>query len=309
MQLKGAPNLRNLSHFTSLSDPGFHLDFTACFKALFWMPVKRIILLLAGLFLKSPGLFAQVETAPAMALGGCISPLVGMDAAGLNPAASPWKDHAGISLGHHHLNSVKELDAHTINISFSKHKKAIGLGLYRQGDERLRFTSASLWTSTFLSRVFSMGIRLRLETMNFGGAYGTSARIEGDVGFRAKLREELTLDGLITNLHQSMVVRKFLERSRTTARAGLAHRPSPSLILSLEYELDSYLGNDFMTGLSFRASPALMLSFGYSARFHRVSTGLSMAWRQFQSHLALKYRSDLYCEYMLTLIIKLSHED
>ena len=247
-------------------------------------------------------LFSQKDQALSLAAGGCESQLEGREAMGMNTAGAAWKNHRASMFNYGHQGLIKALDRKSVHASFCRNGKAAGFDLGQMGDGRLRMTSAGIWTSAMLSKGFSLSLRLRIEDWKFSDPYGRKTRVEADFGIRARLSDEVFLDGMIVNLNRATVIKALQERSPITARTGLCYRPSALLNMALDLVMLQDKKSDVRIGINYLISESLKLRMGYSGLFHRPSAGFGLNVRSIQFNVSMSYQALLPNYYSLTVL-------
>ena len=180
-----------------------------------------------------------------------------------------------------------------------------GLSVVSLGYSGYTETKYGLSYGQKLGDIFSVGIQIAYFQTKISENYGTRGVVEGEIGFRIKLSDKLTLASHIFNISKAKLTTYNDERLPTIIRFGGLYSFSKKVFVSGEIEKDILKNPIAKIGLEYQLSDIFCLRTGVSSVPFSYTFGFGLKIKRFNldfssaTHYVLGYSPQLSISYRL----------
>jgi hypothetical protein len=174
-----------------------------------------------------------------------------------------------------------------------------GIGLFRFGDDLYSEQVACVaFANTF--GLASLGLKLNYIQYNATG-YGTKQVLSVGFGGIARITSQLSIGTYITNLNQPLISKSDQERLPTRLTAGIALKPSETVVIITEIEKDLDHKSTWKTGLEYDVNKKFSARTGFSLQPDAAYLGFGFKSNKLNIDYALQYHALLGSSHQATV--------
>jgi hypothetical protein len=211
-----------------------------------------------------------------------------------NQAALAHLENAEVSMAYENRFLMKELANQGFAAAMPLGFGVAGLHVSRFGYSKYNETKAALAYGAKLSNRLSTGVKLGYQHVQIAeGPYGNKGMFTADVGFLAKLTDDMVLGAHIFNLNYAKVAEYQNEHLPIIIRMGLGYHFSEHLLTVVEVEKDIDMPMRYKVGAEYHPHEKIYLRGGIGTHPFSNSFGFGLVLKNLKIDLAASYHSVL----------------
>ncbi|MDR2292269.1 MAG: hypothetical protein LBE11_02205 [Prevotellaceae bacterium] len=210
-----------------------------------------------------------------------------------NQAALSLLPNIEISAFYKNNFGLSELSLSALSFAIPTKTGVFGSSVAHFGFSEYSETKISIAYAKRLWQIFSLGVQLNYNSLNFMAAYQNATAISGEIGMLADLADNFYVGAHVFNPTKSSLSIETKERLPVRYKIGVMYNPVSSLLFCVDFIYDSNNAISFCGGMEYYLLSKLCLRAGASTKPELFTLGAGYRYKQINFDVAYNYHNVL----------------